>query len=53
MCRWVVFVSRDPVTLADLLVKPQNSLVRQSFDAKYHPGFTSVNNALLNGDGTV
>ncbi|EOD31942.1 hypothetical protein EMIHUDRAFT_231191 [Emiliania huxleyi CCMP1516] len=52
MCRWVVFVSRDPVTLADLLVKPQNSLVRQSFDAKYHPGFTSVNNALLNGDGT-
>ena len=37
--------------LGDVLSKPRHSLVTQSFDASFHPGFTARNNALLNADG--
>eukprot|EP00931_Biecheleriopsis_adriatica_P090315 TRINITY_DN64318_c0_g1_i1.p1 TRINITY_DN64318_c0_g1~~TRINITY_DN64318_c0_g1_i1.p1 ORF type:complete len:377 (+),score=62.66 TRINITY_DN64318_c0_g1_i1:72-1202(+) len=52
MCRWIIFAARKPIGIADIAVHPQNSLIKQSFDARWHPGFTDQNNAVLNGDGT-
>jgi len=51
MCRWVVYVAHDSVSLYDLTYGPKNSLIQQSFSATDHPGFTSQNNATLNADG--
>ena len=53
MCRWIVSVTPQGVTirLSDILSKPAHSLVRQSHDASYHPGFSGRNNAHLNADG--
>ena len=53
MCRWIVLVTPSGITvrLADILSKPKHSLVRQSHDASYHPGFSGRNNASLNADG--
>ena len=54
MCRWIVFISQDsapPKKLGDILQKPSHSLISQSYNATFHPGFTSKNNAILNADG--
>lgn len=53
MCRWIVLVTPSGISikLADILSKPAHSLVRQSHDASYHPGFSGRNNASLNADG--
>lgn len=53
MCRFLVYISSgdNQILLHDLLSKPTHSLISQSFNACYHPGFTSKNNARLNGDG--
>lgn len=40
--------------IGDLILKPSNSLVRQSRDARYHPGVVdddNKRNILVNGDG--
>lgn len=51
MCRWIVYLGQESALLGDLISKPKNSLVQQSFAALWHPGFTSRNNAVLNADG--
>lgn len=51
MCRWLVFVGRSPVSLEDVVKRTHNSLIKQSFSATDHPGFTPQNNATLNADG--
>lgn len=44
-------MARDPVTIKRILIDVENSLVQQSFQSAWHPGFTQRNNANLNGDG--
>jgi predicted glutamine amidotransferase len=52
MCRWITLLSSsEPVNLSDLVLKAENSLVKMSFNAGYHPGFGPTNNSLFNGDG--
>jgi len=52
MCRWITLLSSaDQVNLSDLVLKAENSLVKMSFNAGYHPGFGPTNNSLFNGDG--
>lgn len=51
MCRWVTLLSTDPVSLSDVVIAPSNSMVHQSRDATFHPGYGEVNNAPLNADG--
>lgn len=52
MCRWITLLSSaDEVNLSDLVLKAENSLVKMSFNAGYHPGFGPMNNSLFNGDG--
>lgn len=51
MCRWITFISTEEICLADLVLKPSNSLVDQSVDASYHPGFAQRFNHQVNADG--
>jgi glutamine amidotransferase len=54
MCRWIVYLAADasePRKLSDVLTRPSHSLISQSFDASFHPGFSQRNNAALNADG--
>ena len=53
MCRWTFYKGHD-LLLGDLILKPNNSLVRQARNAEYHPGVVDDNhkrNILVNGDG--
>jgi len=47
MCRWVTFISTEEMLLSDLVLKPSNSLVDQSIDASFHPGFAQVRTLLF------
>lgn len=51
MCRWITFISTQEILLSDIVLKPSNSLVEQSIDASYHPGFTHRFNHTVNADG--
>jgi len=51
MCRWVTLLSSEPLSLSDVVLAPSNSLIVQSRDARFHPGYDEVNNAALNADG--
>lgn len=51
MCRWLTFISTKEILLSDLVLKPSNSLVDQSIDASYHPGFAERFNHQVNADG--
>jgi len=51
MCRWVTVLANDPISLSDVVLAPSNSIVHQSRDATFHPGYGEVNNAALNADG--
>jgi len=52
MCRWITLLSSSrPVKLSDLVYEADNSLVKMSYNAGYHPGFGPTNNSLFNGDG--
>lgn len=51
MCRWITFISTHEISLLDLVLTPSNSLVEQSIDASYHPGFSSRYNHIVNADG--
>ena len=51
MCRWITFISTQEILLSDIVLKPSNSLVEQSIDASYHPGFTQRFNHTVNADG--
>ena len=53
MCRWTFYKGHE-LLLGDLILKPNNSLVRQARNAEYHPGVVDDNhkrNILVNGDG--
>ena len=55
MCRLSVIRSRSPVLIADIVTRPKQSIIYQSFDAKerlYHPDPKwSYEKSSLNGDG--
>jgi glutamine amidotransferase len=51
MCRWVTLLSSEPISLSDVVLAPSNSIVHQSRDATFHPGYDQINNAPLNADG--
>jgi glutamine amidotransferase len=51
MCRWVVLISSDNISLSDVFVAPSNALIHQSRDASFHPGYGEMNNSALNADG--
>lgn len=51
MCRWVTLISNDEISLSDVVLAPSNSMVVQSRDATFHPGYGEVNNSALNADG--
>jgi glutamine amidotransferase len=51
MCRWIFLQSSQDVQLSDVILHPKNSMVHQSFNATFHPGFCNRNNATLNADG--
>lgn len=53
MCRICLYKGKE-ILLGDLLIKPENSLLRQSRDASFHPGVVDkgdVRNIRVNGDG--
>ncbi|KAJ3842301.1 hypothetical protein F5878DRAFT_406044 [Lentinula raphanica] len=37
MCRWIVYIGEDPIMLADLLLKPDHSIVQQ-VSSRFLPG---------------
>jgi glutamine amidotransferase len=47
MCRFLLFVGRDPILLADLLTRPQHSIIKQSFDSRLRVDKVRP----INGDG--
>ena len=47
MCRFVLFVGRDPILIADLLTRPAHSIINQSFDCRLRLDLQRP----LNGDG--
>lgn len=51
MCRWITLISTDEMSMAAVVLNPSNSLVDQSVDASYHPGFPSKYNHTINADG--
>jgi glutamine amidotransferase len=51
MCRWITFISTSDVLLSDIVLTPSNSLVDQSMDASFHPGFAHRFNHVVNADG--
>ena len=53
MCRFTAYKGR-PILLGDIVIKPDNSLLRQARDAAYHPGVEDLyhhRNIVVNGDG--
>ena len=51
MCRFLVYLG-EKIKIGDVVVDPENSLVKQSRDASYHPGCNnSKRNIIVNGDG--
>lgn len=53
MCRLLFYKGRS-VLLAEIAVKPENSIVHQARDGAYHPGVTDLShkrNIRVNGDG--
>lgn len=53
MCRFTLYKGKK-ILLADVLLRPENSLIRQSRDAGYHPGCEDAlgkRNIRVNGDG--
>ena len=51
MCRFLVWCSEEPITLAEVVLESSNSLLVQSFEAGFHPGANDKNNMSLNADG--
>jgi len=51
MCRWITLLASEPYSLSDILLTSSNALVQLSKDASFHPGFTDMNNHVMNGDG--
>lgn len=51
MCRWITFMSTKEMFLSDIVLTPSNSLVDQSIDASFHPGFAQKFNHTVNADG--
>ena len=51
MCRWITLLASEPYSLSDILLTSSNSLVQLSKDASFHPGYTEMNNHVMNGDG--
>ena len=47
MCRFLLFVGREPILVADLLTKPAHSIINQSFDCRLRVDLQRP----LNGDG--
>jgi glutamine amidotransferase len=47
MCRFLLFVGRDPILIADLLTRPAHSIINQSFDSRLRIDLQRP----LNGDG--
>jgi len=57
MCRWMAYKG-NPVRLSTILTYPENSIVHQAKDAKYHPGcqyssklIAEKRNCRVNADG--
>jgi glutamine amidotransferase len=46
MCRFLVYIGREPVLLADLLTRPSHSIIQQSWDSRER-----MTAGPLNGDG--
>lgn len=51
MCRWITVLSSENISLSDVVLAPQNSLLQLSRDASFRPGFSNENNHVTNGDG--
>ena len=51
MCRWITVLSSEDFCLRDIIFKPSHSLIQMSVDASWHPGYSEVNNHVMNGDG--
>lgn len=47
MCRFLLFKGRDPILLADLLTRPEHSIINQAFDCRLRVDQRRP----LNGDG--
>jgi len=56
MCRWTVYIGK-PIIMADMVTRPQNSIVHQSRHSPFlpfvhgHHGEAKVMNTAINGDG--
>jgi glutamine amidotransferase len=46
MCRFLVYIGKEPVLLADLLTRPSHSIIQQSWDSRER-----MTAGPLNGDG--
>ncbi|GAA5898557.1 hypothetical protein JCM5296_006494 [Sporobolomyces johnsonii] len=51
MCRWIVYFSEEPILLADVITRPQHSLVKQ-IDEHYLPGIELPAPAPANDNGS-
>lgn len=51
MCRWIAYISTNEMLLSDIVLSPSNSLIEQSIDASFLPGFTQRYNHIVNADG--
>lgn len=51
MCRWITVLSSEDLSLSDVVLAPQNSLLQLSRDASFNPRYSTVNNHTTNGDG--
>lgn len=46
MCRFLIYKGKDPMTLSNLLTKPQHSIINQSYDSRLR-----IDAQPVNGDG--
>lgn len=46
MCRFLIYKGQEPITLCDLLTKPQHSIINQSYDSRLR-----IDAQPVNGDG--
>ncbi|GMM30449.1 glutamine amidotransferase subunit [Martiniozyma asiatica (nom. inval.)] len=46
MCRFLIYKGKDSINLADLLTKPQHSIINQSYDSRLR-----IDSQPVNGDG--
>mmetsp|Transcript_29800 Transcript_29800/g.41919 ORF Transcript_29800/g.41919 Transcript_29800/m.41919 type:complete len:432 (+) Transcript_29800:68-1363(+) len=55
MCRWLVYFGDEKILMADLVTRPRNSIIQQSFDNPYLPFISEEKrhtlNHKINGDG--